>query len=199
IILVGAPWYLKGVDVLIAAFLELADDFPDLRLKLLGHYPDADAFRKLTHGSDRVEILRAVRYPEALEMIAGASVLALPSRCEGMGRVLIEAMAAGVPVVGSDVGGIPYMIREGENGFVVPVEDARKLSARLRELLSNEDLRRRLGEQGREMALSLWSEQVYVDEFTRMVRASTECGRNSDQAARDARGVTPAPPAARRF
>src|SRR5690606_20549363 len=105
ILLVGAPWYLKGVDLLVDAFTGLMADYPNVRLRLRGHYPDRTALMALIAGNERIEILKPVLNQKALEIIAGASVLVLASRCEGMGRVLIEAMAAGVPVVGSDVGG----------------------------------------------------------------------------------------------
>jgi hypothetical protein len=70
-------------------------------------------------------------------------------------------MAAGVPVIGSDVGGIPYLIRVGENGFVVPVGDVSALDARLRQLLSASELRMRMGARGRELAHTNYSEKAY--------------------------------------
>ena len=69
-------------------------------------------------------MLKARPLPEALAVIRNATILVLPSRCEGLGRVLIEGMAAGIPLIGSDVGGIPFMIRDGENGLVFPGGDS---------------------------------------------------------------------------
>ena len=86
-----------------------------------------------------------------------------------MARVLIEGMAAGIPLVGSDVGGIPFMIRDGENGFVVPGGDSRALEARLRELLSDPGLRARMGENGFRRAHEELTEAAYVSCFTRMI------------------------------
>ena len=169
--LVGAPWYLKGADVLIEAFLRLAADFPDVKLKLLGHYPEFAGLAKLP-GMEQVEVLKAKPHLEAMRFISEATVFVLPSRCEGLPRVLMEAMAAGVPIIGSNVSGIPYIIRDGENGFVVPVGDAVQLEARLRQLLSDSDLCRRMGERGYERAHSQLDEKTYVREFTRMVEAA---------------------------
>lgn len=177
ILLVGAPWYLKGVDLLLEAFRALAPDFPNVGLKIVGHYPDDRELRALADGLPRVEILKAMHYREILDLIARARVLVLPSRCEGMGRVLIEAMAAGVPVIGSDVGGIPHMIHQGENGLVFPAGDWRALEACLRQVLGNEDLRRKLGARGRQLAQTLWNERVYVEEFTRMAEAAGKAVR----------------------
>ena len=169
ILLVGAPWYLKGADLLIQAFHRLAPDFPDVNLRLLGHYPDRQELDALINGSPRIEIISGKPYKETLQLIAGAAVLVLPSRCEGMGRVLLEAMGAGVPVVGSDIGGIPFVVHDGENGLIFPSGDSLALEARLRLLLGNSELRQRLGNRGYEMAHSHFNEKVYVEEFARMV------------------------------
>lgn len=169
ILLVGAPWYLKGADLLVEAFAGLMDDFPEVRLRLLGYYPDRDLLDALVAGNDRIEILKAVPNPEALELIAGASIFVLPSRCEGMGRVLIEAMAAGIPLIGSDVGGIPHMVRDGENGFLFPRGDAKALEQRLRTLLANPEMAAEMGRRGREMAEREFTEERYVEQFTAMV------------------------------
>lgn len=169
ILLVGAPWYLKGADLLIKAFLRVAPDFPDVRLKVQGYFPDPENLRALTDGSDRVEILPAVPLPQTLERMSQATIFALPSRCEGLPRVIIEAMGAGVPVIGSDVGGIPSLIKDGENGFVIPAGNVDRLETRLRELLSDPVLRERLGKQAFTTIHSEMSEATYVKEFADMV------------------------------
>ncbi len=169
ILLMGAPWYLKGADLLVEAFRRLAPDFPEVRLKIMGHFPDRSQLEALTEGAERIEILPAKHYKESLGIISRASMLVLPSRCEGMGRVLLEAMAAGIPVVGSDIGGIPSLIRHGENGFLFPVGDVNALEARIRQLLSDPNLSERMGKRGYEMAHSEFNEGIYVDRFVRMV------------------------------
>jgi glycosyltransferase involved in cell wall biosynthesis len=172
ILLVGAPWYLKGADLLIEAFRKLSPDFPGVKLRLLGHYPDREELEALTGGSPQIEIMRAKHHPETLRLIGQAAVLVLPSRCEGMGRVLIEAMAAGVPVIESDIGGIPFIIRNGENGFLFPRGDSHALEARLRQLLGDADLRRRLGDRGYQRAHSELNEQGWVNGFADMVETT---------------------------
>jgi len=172
VLLVGAPWFLKGADVLVKAFLALAPGFPGLRLKILGYYPDRAELDALTEGSPQIEILKARPNVEALEIIRRATILVQPSRCEGMGRTLLEAMSAGVPVIGSNVGGIPTLVHDGENGLLVPVGDHRALGVRLRQLLEDEDLRRRMGESGYNRAHGELNEDTYVAEFARMVEAA---------------------------
>jgi glycosyltransferase involved in cell wall biosynthesis len=81
-------------------------------------------------------------------------------------------MAAGVPVVGSDVGWIPDLIHDGEDGFVVPDGNVAGLEARLRELLADPALCRRLGANGYQVAHSRLTERAYVEHFTAMVAAT---------------------------
>ncbi len=174
VLMVGAPWYLKGADRLIEAFKRLAADFPDVKLKLLGHFPDRQQLEALTGGSRQIEILKAIPPPEALQLISRCEVLVLPSRCEGMGRVLVEAMGAGIPVIGSDVGGIPHILRDGEVGFIVPGGDPAGLEARMRQLLLDPELRNQMGAKGRELAHTELNERVYVEQFTKMVEAAVQ-------------------------
>lgn len=169
LLLVGAPWYLKGADLLIAAFLRLAPDFPALHLKIQGHFPDRDQLEQLTQGSERIEVLRAVPLTETLERIRNAMVLVLPSRCEGMGRVLLEAMSAGVPVVGSNIGGIPFVVTDDRNGLIVPPNDVDALEQGLRRLVADPALRGRLGDGGFDMAKERFNEARYADQFASMV------------------------------
>ena len=169
VLLVGAPWYLKGTDLLIEAFLRMAAEFPDVKLRIMGWYPRTEELQGRTAGSPQIELMKAAPNPVALKAICGATVLVLPSRCEGMGRVILEAMAAGVPVIGSSVGGIPHLIRDGETGFIVPANDAASLERKLRQLLSDESLRERMGETAWQTARSVFNEKTYVDAFTDMV------------------------------
>jgi len=172
VLFVGAPWYLKGVDILIQAFKKITDEFPDVMLRIQGHNPNSPELEAMAAGWPRIEIVKPVANPETLQRISRALVLAHPSRCEGMGRVLLEAMGAAVPVVGSDAGGIPSYIRHGENGFVFRSGDADELAVRLRELLGDAELRDKLGRKGYELAHTLYTERVYVEQYTRMVEAA---------------------------
>lgn len=174
VLMVGAPWYLKGVDFLVGAFRRLAGDFPEVKLKLVGWFPDGKRLEALAAGCPQIEILKAKPHSEVLEMMSRAKVFALTSRCEGMGCVILEAMAAGLPIVASDVGGIPLLVRDGENGFLVPVGDVSALEARLRELLTDAGLRRRMGARSYEMAHTGFNERAYADSFTRMVKKTID-------------------------
>jgi glycosyltransferase involved in cell wall biosynthesis len=167
ILLVGAPWYLKGADLLISAFRQVTNEFPGITLKIQGYYPDKDKLEALIDGLPRVEIVKAVPNPETLQRISTALILVHPSRVDGLSRVLIEAMGAGVPIITSSAGGNPHCVRDA--GLVFPSGDADELSRVLRQLLADRELRERLGRRAREVAQAEYSEQVYVDKFVRMI------------------------------
>lgn len=183
ILLLGAPWYLKGVDRIIEAFRKLSPDFPDVKLKIIGHYPDRKELEALAGGSPQIEILKAVPNAEVLPIVSGAAMMVLPSRCEGVPRVFMEAMAAGIPVIGSDVGGIPYVVKDGENGYVIPGGDPHLLEQRLRYLLSNPEERRQMGDSGFDRAHSDFGENKYVERFAEMVECAV--GGNRGRADRE--------------
>jgi glycosyltransferase involved in cell wall biosynthesis len=86
------------------------------------------------------------------EIMPMMDVFVLPSMMEGMGRALVEAMAAGKPVIGSRVGGIPDLVKDGYNGLLVEPGDVSGLAKAIQKLVADENLRRTMGERGRAMA-----------------------------------------------
>jgi glycosyltransferase involved in cell wall biosynthesis len=97
---------------------------------------------------ERVRLLGQCQQMAAV--YASVDIWVLPAKKpEGLGNVLIEAMAMGKPVVGSAIGGIPEIILDGQNGFLAPPGNAGALAAALRRLLRDPELRRRMGEAGR--------------------------------------------------
>ena len=77
-----------------------------------------------------------------------AEMVVMPSHYESFGMVALEAMATGTPVIASEVGGLAFLVRDGENGFHVPSRDPEALAARIYELLTNEECRQALGQEG---------------------------------------------------
>lgn len=169
ILFVGYPWYLKGVDVLIAAFRAVAPDFPHIRLKLLGYFPDRAELDALAGDCAQIEFLDARPNPEVLRIMERSMILALPSRTEGLPRVLLEAMAAGKPIIASDVDGIPHCVRDGYNGLLFRPGDAGDLAEKLRRLLSDGALREHLGRNGLELVRTKYTEGLYAEEFEKLV------------------------------
>ncbi len=140
---------IKGFDLLVEALPAVAAAVPDARLVLIGDGPERAALeaRAAALGvGGRLTVTGAVG--DVTPWLAAADVVAAPSRNEGMGRVIVEAMALGVPVVGAAVGGIPSVIADGECGRLVPPEDPAALARALVELGRDGALRARLGAAG---------------------------------------------------
>jgi glycosyltransferase involved in cell wall biosynthesis len=143
---VGRLVPIKGFDLLVEALAEVVTRVPDTHLLLIGDGAERAALeaRAAALGfADRLHITGSVI--DVMGRLAGADVLAAPSRNEGMGRVLVEAMALGLPVIGTRVGGIADVILDRECGLLVPSEDVGALAAALIELGTDVSLRGKLG------------------------------------------------------
>ena len=188
LLLLGFPWYLKGVDVLIRAFLAVTDEYPEYTLKVVGYCPDRSSFEALRGDCQRIELQKAVHRKEALELIAGCTALVVASRTEAMPRVLVEAMAAGKPVIASRVGGIPYHITDGQTGLLFESESVGELAECLRRVLGDEALRRRLGAAGFTLAHEQYSEREHLRRYGEMVRQTVRGGSEPRVNERDVAG-----------
>ncbi len=168
VLFVGRLVYYKGVDVLVRAMRHV-----DADLVLIGSGPLEEPLRELAAAGGTATRVTFVPPPDDAEVCAwyrAADVLCLPSvaRSEAFGLVQIEAHAAGTPVVSTRLPtGVPYANLDGITGLTVPPGDVEALAQALTRLLSDDDLRSRLGEQARTRALS---------EFTvpRMVKNTVE-------------------------
>lgn len=136
----------KGFDVLLRALPAVVAALPKAQLFLVGDGPERGALEAQAAAlnvGDRVRISGATA--DVARWLAACDVLAAPSRNEGMGRALVEAMALGIPVVAAAVGGIPAVVADGESGRLVASEDAGALAEALVELGSDEALCTKLG------------------------------------------------------
>ena len=171
ILSVGYPWYTKGMDILIRAFVSIAPQFPNYKLKLMGHFPDRNALEHFAAGCPQVEFVKAAPYDVALDVIARCSLYVLASRTESMGRVLLEAMAARKPIIASAVGGVPYYIRDNDNGLLFQLENVEELAAKLATILNSAELRTRLANRGYDRAMAEYDEASFVQTFRTMLES----------------------------
>jgi glycosyltransferase involved in cell wall biosynthesis len=144
---------IKGFDLLVEALPALVAAVPTTRLLVIGDGPlrgDVERRAEALGLGARLTIT-GVR-ADVPAVLPAADVLAAPSRNEGMGRAIVEAMALGVPVVGARVGGIPAVIVDGECGRLVEGGNAAALAGALIELAVDERLRTKLGEAATERA-----------------------------------------------
>ena len=149
---VGRLAAVKGVPVLFDAIVAMADRHPDLTLRLVGDGPDRPALEAeiARHGlTDRVVFLGYRSQAEVADELAQADVFVLPSFAEGVPVVLMEAMAAQVPVLTTRIAGIPELVEDKVSGLVVPPGDVAAFTDALEVLLSDPDKRAQFGAAGR--------------------------------------------------
>jgi glycosyltransferase involved in cell wall biosynthesis len=149
----------KGVLYLIEAMRRLEGEGRDLRLVLIGNGPLADEVKRAAAALKQVEFIDWVPNSELRRWMRGALALCVPSLqasdgdAEGLPTVVLEAMAAGTPVIGSRHAGIGEAIEHGRTGFLVAAQDPEALAAALRRLSDEPGLRQRLGKNARTVAL----------------------------------------------
>lgn len=151
IIAVGTVSRHKGYDRLAQAWRMIGDRHPDWRIDIFGSIDDGGELQKMTEGM-RIRVNEPVKDIE--KEYLSSSVYALPSRFEGFGMVLTEAMACGVPCVSFDCPcGPSDIVADGEDGFLVPNGDIERFAEKLDILIRDPALRRRMGENARRNAL----------------------------------------------
>lgn len=157
----GRLTHIKGHRYLIEAARKIVDKRPDTTFVFLG---DGELLNELKNMASRLGIEENVKFlgwrPDVAELMSAFDVFVLPSLNEGMGRVLVEAMALGKPIVASNVGGIPDLVIDGKNGFLVPAADVETMAARIRELLDDPGKREEMGNTGRRYAVGYSSEEM---------------------------------------
>jgi glycosyltransferase involved in cell wall biosynthesis len=145
----------KGVDVLLRAFRRLRNVKPEPNLVLVGRGPLENSLREMQtqFGLDTVHFLGRVPNADMPRIYPGGDLLVLPSFYEPFGNVVLEAMATGLPVVGSGIGGMAETIEHGVTGFQVTPGDPVELSNYLSRLLTDNELRLMMSRAAREAAL----------------------------------------------
>ncbi len=150
----------KGTEYLVRAMAALDERHASVELVIIGDGPLRRRLEQLATSlgvHDRVRFLGARPHGEVMAWMRKAAVLVLPSvrtgtgRIEGLGMVMLEAAASGVPAIGARLGGIPEGIIDGETGFLVPERDPAALAQRLGDLLDDQTLRRRMGAAARNL------------------------------------------------
>jgi glycosyltransferase involved in cell wall biosynthesis len=171
VLFLGSPWDLKGVDVLIDAYRRISGQFPQFRLRIVGWFPEPGLthLRELAGGDPAIQIEKAVHYEEAMRLVANSYAVVLPSRSEAMGRVLLEGMAYGKPVIASRVDGIPTYVKEGVNGLLFESENSAELAERLAGVLADPAAAARLGRQAHEYVRAHLSEEKYLEYYHGML------------------------------
>ena len=160
----------KGFDLLLDAWAEVADRFPDWSLHLYGDGPDEGALRRRCEQLGLTTVKFCGRTTDVPSVLMGASVYALSSRHEGMPVVLTEALEFGVPCVAFDVSpGVREVVTNGKDGIVVAPGNTSRFADALATLMSDRELRRDYGRHGHE-SVQRYAPAAIVDRWEREFR-----------------------------
>ena len=169
----------KGIDVLFEAWPAVAEALPEAHLTLIGGGSQWSAWRERAQGDATfrdVEIFAPVPRSELIERLDGATCLVLPSRSEGLARIVLEAMARARPIVASRVGGIEEVLSDRSNGRIVECEDAEGLAKALIDVLGDRDEATRMGAESRRRVQARDPLREYEAGMERMAAWITQCG-----------------------
>lgn len=162
----------KGVEPLLSAMQALVRESPSVQVLVVGAGPEGERLRSAAASlGDRVRFLGA--RSDVPDILAASDLFVLASEREALPTVILEAMATGLPVIASRVGGIPEALEDGACGLLVPAGEHSALSSALRELISNPELRHNLGTAARrraesEYSLEAWRQRL-LDWYLRLV------------------------------
>ena len=160
ILCLGTVGSRKGQPFLVEAFAQVANHFPEWQLIIAGRHASDGTPQQMLDSvarhnlAERVEILTDVSDELARQLLAEASIFAMPSLAEGLGLSLQEALYSKAACVGSRIGGIPDLILHEQTGLLVPPADSTALATGLTRLMDDPSLRMRLGNAGRAHVLA---------------------------------------------
>ena len=163
----------KSPDVLLRASVAALNAVPEMRL-IFGGDGDLDRYKALSRHlgiDDRCDFLGWVTGKEKEHLFERAGIYCLPSKNEAMPMSVMEAMAYGVPVISTNVGGVPQLIEDGVEGLLMDVDDVEGLSDRLLELASLPERRAELGLAGRRKIENSFSVQSSIDRLVRIYQS----------------------------
>lgn len=151
ILFVGELTKIKGIDILLESFKIASNQSINLFLKIIGDGP-LHAYCKefICNNNLNIKLLGRLNHDKTMEEISISDIIVLPSRTESFGRVILEAFEFEKPVIATDVGGIPELLKNGENGVLVNPCDPKGLADAMLKLGKDNILREKLGKSGKQ-------------------------------------------------
>jgi glycosyltransferase involved in cell wall biosynthesis len=164
----------KGHSVLLEALPEVIGHFPEVVLLVIGDGPERQSLEEkaaLLGVAGHIVWMGGKPQDEVFGLYGVMDIFVMPSLYEGFGLTAAEAMAAGLPVVASDVEGLREVVEHEKTGYLCPVGDCRQLACRLLELLESKGRAREMGRLGRQRAAALFSLKTFADSIRLAYRA----------------------------
>jgi glycosyltransferase involved in cell wall biosynthesis len=171
----------KGVSVLIDAARRVLEADPQARFVVFGEGTQRSTLERLIANAGLAGRFVLPGFRSDLDqLLPSADLFVLPSFTEGMPNVLLEAGAAGVPVVATAVGGTPEVVAHGRTGYLVPPDDPEPLARRILDLLSDESLRGQMGQAAREHVRAHFTFEAQAQAYGRLF-AALAAGRSGQR------------------
>jgi glycosyltransferase involved in cell wall biosynthesis len=159
----------KGIHWLLKAMVKIKQEIPDVHLLIVGTGPIEKELKDLCSSLLlNSHVVFAGYKPNAFELLRQLDVFIIPSRSEGCPIVVLEAMAMGLPVVASHVGGNPELVRDGETGYLVPYNRIDELASAVVAILKNKDKADEMGNAGKKLAFSKFHPSQFVRQLQEM-------------------------------
>ncbi|MEM3342591.1 MAG: glycosyltransferase family 4 protein [Thermoplasmata archaeon] len=157
---------------------ERCDKIPDIRLIMIGkpgrYLTTLKSMISRMKDKSNIHLLTEVGFNTLRDMYRGCDIFVLPSTYEGQGIVIMEAMACKKPVIASDCGGIPDMVKHGENGLLVPVGDSKKLAASIVALARKPEARTRMGENNLKLCHEVYDWDIIAEKVEKVYYKAIE-------------------------
>ncbi|MDQ7014931.1 MAG: glycosyltransferase [Gammaproteobacteria bacterium] len=156
----------KNHDLLIRSFAQACQLQNNIKLDILGDGPLRDELQQLSNSlgmGDKIKFWGEV--PNARALMTSFDAFVLSSLSEGLSISILEALAAGLPVIATDVGGNGTLIHHQKNGLLVPSEDQQQLATSINRVLADEDLRTKMGQESLKIVTEGFSNQTMVDHY----------------------------------
>jgi glycosyltransferase involved in cell wall biosynthesis len=167
---VGNIRRVKGHDVLIKAAASVVAQFPKVVFSIAGDVLEPEYFLELQSLIRDLNLSRHIRFAGGVthlrEHLATADIFVLPSRSEGFSNSIIEAMAASLPVVATNVGGNAEAVTDGVSGLIVPSEDPHALAAAIAQLLSDPQKTHEMGAEGKKLVAEKFTTDAMMHQIT---------------------------------
>jgi glycosyltransferase involved in cell wall biosynthesis/peptidoglycan/xylan/chitin deacetylase (PgdA/CDA1 family) len=169
---------IKGQKVLVEAAALVKKRFPNVGVSLIGEKDLEKAYLEEVRKRIRdlgldgtVRLTGKIPFSELQPLLGEMDISVLPSLSEGMSNALLESMSMGKPVVATAVGGNPELVEDGKTGYLVPPDDPESLAEALKKLVGSPELRRAMGERGKERAEALYGVPRMVDRYEDLMKA----------------------------
>ena len=183
---VGNIRRVKGHDVFIRAAAMIARHFPSVTFSIAGDVLETEYFLELQNLVRDLNLSHCFHFfggvADLRRHLSSSDIFVLPSRSEGFSNAIIEAMAASLPIVATDVGGNAEAVEDGVSGFIVPSDDPAAMSAAIMRLISNRFLADAMGKAGRNLVLGKFTTEAMMDKITAAYRKLLASGASRSRA-----------------